>query len=183
MLKYNIFIRFLVLSLLILQVGYAADVKDRHELAGDIIQIAIPVTALGMSLVMEDDYNGTVQFSKSFSSTFVATQVLKYGVNEERPNGGDRSFPSGHTSAAFSGASFIQRRYGWSYGVPAYLAATYVGWTRVYADAHYTHDVIAGALIGIGFTYLFTDPYTSSTVTLEPIVDNGFYGLKYSKSF
>ncbi len=155
--------------------------EENYALAGDILQVVLPLTAISTTLIIED-YNGSVQFLKAFTATTVTTQVLKYGINAERPNGGDHSFPSGHTSAAFSGASFIQRRYGWSYGIPAYAAAVYVGWSRVNAEAHYTRDVVAGALIGIGFTYLFTDPY-KQTFTITPVVDLDCYGLHLAARF
>lgn len=45
--------------------------------------------------------------------------------------------------------------YGWSWGVPAYLAASFVGFTRVQSDEHYTHDVLVGAAIGILSNYDF----------------------------
>lgn len=35
------------------------------------------------------------------------------------------------TTSAFSGASFIQRRYGWKYGKRAYLGASIVGVSRM----------------------------------------------------
>lgn len=79
----------------------------------------------------------------------VVTQVLKYSISESRPNGGKHSFPSGHTSAAFSGAEFIRREYGWGWGVPAYLTASYVGWSRLETHSHRLDDVLAGAAIGI----------------------------------
>jgi hypothetical protein len=79
----------------------------------------------------------------------LTTGALKYSVNETRPNGGAHSFPSGHTSAAFTGAEFIRKEYGWGWGAPAYFAAGFVAWSRVEADKHYTHDVLAGAAIGI----------------------------------
>src|SRR5262249_36325565 len=79
----------------------------------------------------------------------LATEVLKGAVNERRPNGGAHSFPSGHTSFAFTGAEFIRKEYGWGWGAPAYLAAGFVGWSRVEAQAHHTHDVLAGAVIGV----------------------------------
>lgn len=158
-------------------------VEIDYERLGDVLQVALPMTALGMSLTLENDYNGTVQFAKSFGATVVATQVLKFSINEKRPNGCSRSFPSGHTSAAFSGASFIQRRYGWTYGLPAYAIASYVGWSRVYANAHYSHDVIAGALLSVGFTYLFTEPLSSSDVQVTPIARDESYGLQLSMRF
>lgn len=57
---------------------------------------------------------------------------------------------------AFSGASFLQKRYGWEYGLPAYAAAGFVGWSRVNSDEHDTADVVAGATISILSTYFFT---------------------------
>jgi membrane-associated phospholipid phosphatase len=68
-------------------------------------------------------------------------KVLKYSVPRERPEGSDTS---GHTSAAFSGATFIHRRYGWKYGIPAYLAVAFVGWSRVESGKHYSDDVLRG---------------------------------------
>ena len=58
------------------------------------------------------------------------------------------SFPSGHTSAAFATATVIQRRWGWTRGVPAYLVAAYVGTTRL-QNLHYLSDVTFGAALGI----------------------------------
>ncbi|MBI2383795.1 MAG: phosphatase PAP2 family protein [Gammaproteobacteria bacterium] len=81
--------------------------------------------------------------------TEFVTYGLKYGVQEQRPNGAGESFPSGHTSISFAGAEFIRKQYGWGWGVPAYLAASYVGWSRVESGNHWTHDVLAGAAIGI----------------------------------
>jgi membrane-associated phospholipid phosphatase len=81
--------------------------------------------------------------------TWIATDVLKYAADATRPDGGSRSFPSGHASIAFAGAEFLRVQYGWKWAAPAYAAATFVAWSRVEARRHYTHDVIAGALIGI----------------------------------
>ena len=159
--------------------------KSNISTSGDIIQILLPSIALGTTLIVEDDYEGTTQFVKSFGSTFGTTLALKYTISEKRPTGNNRdSFPSGHTSAAFSGASFIQMRYGWEYGVPAYLAAAYVGWSRIETDKHFTHDVLAGAAIGIGFSYLFTSKYkTKNDLQITPMISNNNYGLKLSWKF
>ncbi len=72
---------------------------------------------------------------------------------------GERAFPSGHTSTAFQSASFIQKRYGWEYGIPAYALAGFTGYSRLNAQKHDGWDVLAGAVVGIGSTYLFTTPY------------------------
>jgi membrane-associated phospholipid phosphatase len=78
-------------------------------------------------------------------------------------------------------ATFIQQRYGWQYGLPAYVAASYVGYTRVASDQHYLEDVLAGAAIGALAGWYFTQPYEGITVT--PIAGNGVYGLYVSGQF
>ncbi|WP_207766086.1 phosphatase PAP2 family protein [Solimonas fluminis] len=94
-------------------------------------------------------------FGLAFLRMEVATYGLKYAVDAERPNGGPRSFPSGHTASAFMGAEFIRKEYGWGWGVPAYLTASWVGYSRVETENHYWRDVIAGALIGIASNHDF----------------------------
>ncbi len=130
------------------------------------LQIALPATAAGMTLFYKDR-EGAVQFGESLLTTLGVTYALKYTVNETRPNGGAHSFPSGHTSASFSAAEFVRKRYGWEYGVPAYALATFVGYSRVESNEHYTRDVLAGAGIGILSSYLFTTPYRGWNVELE----------------
>lgn len=125
------------------------------ERSGDIIQAAIPLAGLGVSHCLGDKI-GKKQFWKSYLSTAALTYLLKITIDRERPSGGGWSFPSGHTSSAFSGAMFINNRYGIKYGIPSLLLASFVGYSRVYADKHYWSDVIAGASIGIASNMIFT---------------------------
>lgn len=77
------------------------------------------------------------------------TFLLKYTIRRERPDGSDRlSFPSGHTSNAFAGATVIARHYGWKWGVPAYATATFIGTSRMAANRHHFSDVVGGGLLG-----------------------------------
>lgn len=60
------------------------------------------------------------------------------------------SFPSGHTSTAFTLAllsAFIVKRNFWVYFFP--LIAFFVGYSRVYLAQHFVTDVFAGMLTGI----------------------------------
>lgn len=126
---------------------------------GDALRVFIPVSGLAATVAL-GDRDGMEQWAYSIGSGQAITEVLKVAVGERRPDGGrgNRSFPSGHTSAAFGGAAFIQQRYGWRYAVPAYLGATYTGWSRMELDKHYPHDVWAGAAVGVLSAYLFTSP-------------------------
>ncbi len=152
-----------------------ANANEKIELAGDILQIVIPSVAYAMTFVQKDQ-EGRNQFHKSFFTTLGITYGLKLSIIKERPDGGDMSFPSGHTSVAFSGASFIEKRYGWKYGLPAYLCALFVGWSRVESDNHYPEDVLAGAVIGILSTYYFAKPF-KNRIHVKPVVGNNIYGV------
>jgi membrane-associated phospholipid phosphatase len=136
------------------------------ESTGDILLFALPATALGSTLIIGDK-EGTWQFTKGFVLNQALTLGLKYATDKKRPfNNGDRAFPSGHTSTTFQSASFIQRRYGWKYGIPAYALASFTGFSRINAQKHDGWDVLAGALIGVGSTYLFTTPYQKEHMEL-----------------
>jgi len=112
---------------------------------------------LGAALLAftEKDSSSNMEFYKAFGSSLTFAYAMKIGINRQRPNGSDHSFPSGHTTAAFSGAGFIHKKYGWQYAAPAYAAASFVGWSRVYSNKHWASDVLVGAVIGIAGNVLF----------------------------
>ena len=111
--------------------------------------------------------------------------ALKYIVKKERPDRSDRhSFPSMHTSVSFAGAAFIQRRYGWQWGIPAYALSAYVGWSRVYGKKHDWWDVAAGAAIGAASSYIFTRPFARKhDVSIAPVAGDGAMGVYFSMRF
>ena len=158
--------------------GTPARAGDAIEAAGDAIQIALPVTAAGMTLYHRD-LTGALQLVESAALSTGTTYLLKYTVDATRPNGSKHSFPSGHSSISFMSAEFMRKRYGWEYGLPAYALASFVAYSRVEADQHYARDVVAGAAIGIVSSYIFTRPYAG--VTVQPAVGAGYYGVKLSR--
>jgi membrane-associated phospholipid phosphatase len=129
--------------------------SEDTETAGDVLRIAIPAAAYVLTFT-RDDPDGRMQFYKSFGVTVLGTWALKETVEKERPDGSDDdAFPSGHTATAFQGAAFIHRRYGIRGAWPAYVLASYTGWTRVNADEHDTVDVLAGAALGVASSFIF----------------------------
>lgn len=86
------------------------------------------------------------------------TFTVKNLSKRSRPSEKDKySFPSGHTGNAFASAEFLNQEYGdispW-YGIAGYSIAATTGILRVYNNAHWFSDVVAGAGVGILSTKL-----------------------------
>lgn len=86
------------------------------------------------------------------------TEILKSSVHEMRPDrSSDNSFPSRHTSWAFTASTAIShelydRSPWWCVGSQALASA--VGLQRVMSERHFGSDVVAGAALGIASTEL-----------------------------
>jgi membrane-associated phospholipid phosphatase len=132
------------------------------------ISIATPLAMFGVSFLNHDTLlrQKSVYIGAAIVSTMVIASALKYSVNRQRPF--DRypdienqvsetgpSFPSGHTSAAFALATSLSLSYPkWYIIVPSYTWASTVAYSRLHLGVHYPTDVLAGALIGAGTSYL-----------------------------
>jgi len=148
---------------------------------GDFLAIAIPTTAYGTTLYL-DDKEGQKDFYKAYGTTMATTLLLKYTVREKRPDTDTRdSFPSGHTSSAMSGATFIHKKYGFKYALPAYLGAIYTGYSRVHVNRHHPRDVIAGAFIGAVSSWYLTSEYKG--LSLSPQISSEYQGVKVGFNF
>ena len=152
--------------------------------SGDVGAILLPVAGL-TAILINKDWEGLKQGVFAGATTLGVTYALKYIVKKDRPDHSDNhSFPSMHTSVSFTAAAFIQRRYGWKWGLPAYILSTYVGWSRVYGKKHDWWDVAAGAAIGAGSSYIFTRPFAKKhELTISPVAGDGHYGFYASMKF
>src|SRR3569833_1082877 len=129
------------------------------ESAGTGVAIALPLIAGGISLY-KDDRTGLAQLTVDTVATVGTAFALKQFVREQRPDNSDfESFPSDTSALAFAPAQFLWDRYGWEYGLPAYAAAGFVGWSRVDAKRHHWYDVAASAGISFGVSKIFTTRY------------------------
>ncbi|MBV8878584.1 MAG: phosphatase PAP2 family protein [Planctomycetaceae bacterium] len=99
-------------------------------------------------------WDETWTIGESFAASSLTVAVLKAAVGRPRPGStpgtknGTHSFPSGHSTAAFTSATLIDRNSGPLVGIPAYLLAGFTAFERVEAGRHYPSDVLAGASIG-----------------------------------
>lgn len=153
------------------------------ESSGDIILFALPTTALASTILLKD-YQGTWQFTKGFLLNQAVTLGLKYAINKDRPfKSGHYAFPSGHTSITFQAASFIHLRYGLGYGIPAYMLAGWTAYSRINATRHDGYDVLAGIVVGIGSSLLFTSPWKEKDINLSVQSDPHQWTVKMTYRF
>lgn len=68
----------------------------------------------------------------------------------------DSSFPSGHTGTTFGCLFVIVLMMPKRYAIPALCFSLFMAYSRMHLGVHYPTDVLAGALLGIGFAVLFT---------------------------
>lgn len=130
--------------------------------------VATPVIIYTIGMINEDkDLKEKAIFigETLLVSTFIST-AGKYSFQRERPfktypeldkqsDGGNYSFPSGHTSAAFSTATSLSMAFPkWYVIAPSFVWASAVGYSRMSLGVHYPSDVLAGAIVGSGSAYL-----------------------------
>lgn len=150
----------------------------------DVVLVALPAAAIATTLILKD-WEGLKEGAISAAVTVGATFALKFAVKENRPDfSNHHSFPSGHASFTFAAATYIGRRYGWKYGIPAYALSTYTAWGRVYGKKHHWWDVVAGAAIGTASSFIFTHPYLKKhEVAIIPVATDTEAGLACSFTF
>jgi membrane-associated phospholipid phosphatase len=156
---------------------------------GDIGVLFLNGVALGTTLYYKD-YEGLKEYACATIFTGITTMAIKYTARRKRPDGSDNySFPSGHSSFSFNGATFLYRRYGITWGIPAYAVASFVGFSRVAKQKHYITDVIFGAGIGIASNILFVTEYKLNihnqlyNIHVMPYYENKKLGLYLVSKF
>jgi membrane-associated phospholipid phosphatase len=126
-----------------------------------VIIFTIGIVTKDSSLKMKGLYIG-----ESLLAAAIISTTVKYSINRTRPYitypylqkagpGGSPSFPSGHTSDAFATATSLSIAFPkWYIIAPSYLWAGIIAYSRMDLGVHYPSDVLAGAIIGAGTSYL-----------------------------
>lgn len=150
--------------------------------ASSIARDALVAAAIATPAV-QGDWNGVLQAGGSMGVAGGISYGLKEAFPETRPDRSDRrSFPSGHTSISFAAAATLENRYGWKAGIPAHVAAVFVGYARVKADKHHWYDVMAGAGIGEAAGLLITRQHDAN-VQFVPWGDTSGGGISMAMRF
>lgn len=132
------------------------------------VSIAIPASVwlTGIITHNNDLKKKAIYLTESFAASTAVTWALKNAFNRSRPFIKDStlipvsrlshySFPSGHTSEAFSMATSLSLAFPkWYVIAPSFAFASLVGYSRMYLGVHYPSDVITGALVGSGSAWL-----------------------------
>lgn len=77
------------------------------------------------------------------------------------------SFPSGHTSSSFAAATILYTQLPRRYGIPAFILASLIAFSRMYLGVHYLTDIIGGMLTGIVSAFIVIFIYNK--------IENGMY--------
>ena len=151
----------------------------------DVLCLLPDATALGVAIAKHDT-EGLKQLGLSAATCLAVNYGLELCIRKDRPDGtGHHAFPSTHTAVATNGTTFLWKRYGWQWGVPAAVVSSYVAWGRVKSDRHDWWDVLGGAAIGAGTAFIFTRPFMQDvdlTITPTALGDNT-YGLTATLTF
>ncbi|SFO48207.1 undecaprenyl-diphosphatase [Chitinophaga sp. YR627] len=133
----------------------------------DYVNVAIPAGLLVAGIIDHnpDMRQNALYVASSTATTFLLNTLIKKLVKRPRPfisnthltavyQPTSTSFPSGHTSSAFSSATALARAYPkWYVIAPAFLWSSAVGYSRMYLGVHYPSDVTAGAMLGVGTAF------------------------------
>lgn len=132
--------------------------------ANKFVNIGVPAGLFITGAIRHDKdmQQNAFYVASSTASTIVFTFIIKKLVKRPRPfqahinftavyQPPEHSFPSGHTSSAFSTATALSMVYSkWYVIAPSFLWASSVGYSRMYLGVHYPTDVAGGALVGAG---------------------------------
>lgn len=144
----------------------SAEAGSTIETSGTAVAVALPLVAGGIT-IYKHDWNGSAQLLVTTVLTVGTVYGLKHLVRECRPfakpctPGGPNwdSFPSDTSALASAPAGFLWERYGWHYGLPAFVASQFVSYSRVDAKKHHWWDTLTSTGISLAYNGILTTRY------------------------
>ncbi|MFZ4725408.1 MAG: phosphatase PAP2 family protein [Paludibacter sp.] len=146
-------------------IGYSKFISNTTT----IVSLSTPIFMGAVALIEKDDnlLKNAIYIGAAIGVDGVLTYGMKKVVGRSRPYVSypndiiayeteiSNSFPSGHTSLAFTTATALSLKYPkWYIIAPSYFWACSVGYSRMNLGVHYPSDVLAGALLGAGSAYI-----------------------------
>ena len=178
---------FLMTASLSLSARVRADSPERQAAkfasgSGNILYLA---AGIGLPLLTDgkDGKNHALRTADALGTSILLAEGLKNIVREKRPDASSRdSFPSGHATAAFAVAT-MESEFHPKQAIFWYAGATYISYSRVRLNRHYTQDVIVGAALGY-FTARLEISRPRGLI-LSPLIEptGRSIGLQISRSF
>jgi len=182
-----------------LQENLRNSVGNDYQVSIDDYLIFVPIVQMyaADALGMEAKNHWFDQTKNLFISNAISagiTELLKNLIVKTRPDGTTQSFPSGHTSFAFTNAAVLQNEFQETsvfYAYSGYAFAATTGVFRMLNNRHYLSDVLVGAGIGIFITQLvyhfepfknFNPFKKSKNISLFPQYKESTYGFYFSYS-
>lgn len=111
----------------------------------------VPISLAGAVLegYQKDQYYEPIRYMVTAHSINLGlTYALKWGIGRIRPDETPLSFPSGHTSIAFTTATLWANWHGSQAGIPMYSLAVLTALSRINDKRHWPADVFFGAILG-----------------------------------
>jgi membrane-associated phospholipid phosphatase len=132
------------------------------------VSLGVPIAFATLGLINNDKAKLKLALNTgiSISASMAMSTILKYAINRSRPyerypdihplsSDFTPSFPSGHTTSAFSTATTLSLMYPkWYVIVPSFTWASTVAYSRLHMGMHYPSDIIGGIIVGVGTSYL-----------------------------
>lgn len=171
--------------------------KERnYREASNISVVAAATLPIGLALGSADsDLMAARLMTTSHTlllSNFFVT-AMKHSVRRPRPKSRQESgsvarddealsFPSGHSSVAFAGATLITTLFPtspWWVKTGGFTLAAVSAWARIAGDKHFFTDVLVGGMIGTGSALLTESYFRDSSSPIAPLIERNSVGLSY----
>lgn len=117
---------------------------------GDVLQYALPLAA-----IVAIAFTGNAQYAWNWLYVVAISAIIVYAAKKLfnrtalgiRPDGSTKSFPSSHTSSAFTGAWVFVAVFGWGWGVIPLALAALVAYSRIASVRHHWRDIVASIIL------------------------------------
>ena len=139
---------------------------------------ALTTTGIGLAIGSDDLRTTGVTLIKGVAIELTTVAILKNVISRQRPDSTDyESFPSGHSSGAFTVSTILARRYGWRIAIPAYALAMTTAYARMEDNRHFLSDVVAGAAIGFTVGELVSMRPERRNGSIVPVIGRSGIGI------